>query len=80
MSQTQCPGQNMMFWKPGDIFEITCPNCHTQIEFWKDDAQRRCPGCGHRFPNPKLNQGCAQWCEFAEKCLGLNRQTEDEKS
>jgi hypothetical protein len=42
------------------------------VEFFKDDARRRCQGCGHVFANPKLNEGCAQWCEFAEKCLGLN--------
>lgn len=76
MSQQMCPGQNTMFWKPDDIFEITCPNCRNQVEFYKDDAQRRCSGCGHIFPNPKLNEGCAQWCEFADKCLGLNRTEE----
>jgi DNA-directed RNA polymerase subunit RPC12/RpoP len=76
MSITKCPGQDTMFWRPGDIFEITCPQCGQGVEFYKDDAKRRCPGCDHIFVNPKLDQGCAQWCQFADKCLGLNRDEE----
>ncbi|MDR1051865.1 MAG: hypothetical protein LBP95_12525 [Deltaproteobacteria bacterium] len=72
MAPTMCPGQNTAFWKPGDIFEITCPACGDKVEFFKDDARRRCPGCGYEFVNPRLNQGCAKWCKFAEKCLGIN--------
>lgn len=72
MSIIMCPGQNTAFWRPGDIFEIICPVCEGQVEFFKDDSRRRCPSCGHVFANPKLNQGCAKWCKFADKCLGLN--------
>ena len=72
MAVTMCPGQNTAFWKPGDIFDIICPACGDKVEFFKDDARRRCEGCGYVFSNPKLNEGCAQWFEFAEKCLGLN--------
>jgi hypothetical protein len=67
-----CPGQNTQFWKPDDIFQITCPACGSPVEFFKDDAKRRCPGCGCVFVNPKLNEGCAKWCKFADKCLGVN--------
>jgi hypothetical protein len=67
-----CPGQNTAFWRPGDIFEIICPACGDKVEFFKDDARRRCSGCGYVFSNPKLNEGCAKWCKFADKCLGLN--------
>ena len=28
----RCPGQNTMFWKPGDIFEVSCPNCGKPIK------------------------------------------------
>ncbi len=72
MAQTKCPGQNWMFWTPGDIFEVTCANCGTEVEFFKDDATRRCPGCGQVVRNPKLNLGCAQWCEHAKECLGYD--------
>jgi hypothetical protein len=64
----RCPGQNTMFWKPGDIFEVSCPNCGKPVEFWKDDARRTCT-CGHRFLNPKRDIGCLEWCKYAEKCM-----------
>ena len=68
------PGQSTQFWKPDDIFQITCPACGSPVEFFKDDAKRRCHGCGYVFVNPKLNEGCAKWCKFAEKCLGINEE------
>ncbi|MDR2352197.1 MAG: hypothetical protein LBF22_03385 [Deltaproteobacteria bacterium] len=72
MSIIMCPGQNTQFWRPGDIFDIVCPACGAKVEFFKDDAKRRCSKCGQEFPNPKLNEGCAKWCKFADKCLGIN--------
>ncbi len=60
----------MQYWKPGDIFEVRCPQCQRSVEFFKDDTARRCPGCGHRFVNPALDFGCAAYCPFAEQCLG----------
>jgi hypothetical protein len=67
-----CPGQDTAFWKPGDIFEVPCSHCGYEMEFFKDDASRRCTGCGARVQNPKLNLGCAQWCEHAKECLGYD--------
>jgi hypothetical protein len=64
----RCPGQNTMFWKPGDIFDVSCPNCGKPVEFWKDDAKRTCT-CGHRFLNPKRDIGCLEWCKYAETCM-----------
>jgi DNA-directed RNA polymerase subunit RPC12/RpoP len=64
----RCPGQNTMFWKPGDIYDVSCPNCGKPVEFWKDDARRTCT-CGHRFLNPKRDIGCLEWCKYAEKCM-----------
>ncbi|MBW1982731.1 MAG: hypothetical protein JRJ12_16095 [Deltaproteobacteria bacterium] len=64
----RCPGQNTMFWKPDDIYDVTCPNCGRQVEFWKDDARRTCV-CGHRFMNPRRDLGCLEWCKYAEKCM-----------
>ena len=76
MSKTMCPGQDTMFWKPGDVFDIECGGCGNEIEFFKDDAARRCRKCGARVQNPKLNLGCAQWCEHAKECLGYDPKTE----
>jgi hypothetical protein len=69
MEQMKCPGQDTRFWKPDDIFVAECPKCGAEIEFFKDDARRRCAWCGHMFYNPKISLGCAEWCQFAEKCV-----------
>jgi len=34
----KCPGQDMRFWKPGDIFDTQCPKCGRRIEFFKDES------------------------------------------
>ncbi|MDP3182260.1 MAG: hypothetical protein Q8M54_05515 [Desulfobaccales bacterium] len=69
MEQMKCPGQDTRFWKPGDIFVTECPKCGAEIEFFKDDTRRRCAWCGHLFYNPKIDLGCAEWCQYAEKCV-----------
>lgn len=69
MEQVKCPGQDTRFWKPGDIFTAECPKCGAEIEFFKDDTRRRCSWCGHLFYNPKIELGCAEWCQYAEKCV-----------
>lgn len=66
----KCPGQDMQYWKPGAIFEVKCPKCKKNVEFFKDDTARKCPHCGHRFANPKMDFGCAAYCQFAKQCLG----------
>jgi putative nucleotidyltransferase with HDIG domain len=65
----RCPGQDMRFWRPGDIFQIPCPKCGTTVEFFKDEVRRKCR-CGHEIVNPKMDFGCAQWCQYAEQCVG----------
>jgi len=72
MNKTVCPGQDTRFWRPGDIFEVTCGACGATIEFFKDETHRRCRKCGNRVQNPKLSMGCAQWCEHAKECLGFD--------
>jgi hypothetical protein len=66
----RCPGQDMQYWKPGAIFESSCPQCGNPVEFFKDDTARKCGRCGHRFVNPQMDFGCAAYCPFAEQCLG----------
>ncbi len=66
----KCPGQDSRYWKPEAIFDETCPKCGHAVEFFKDDTARRCGHCGHRFINPKMDFGCASYCEFAEQCIG----------
>jgi endogenous inhibitor of DNA gyrase (YacG/DUF329 family) len=59
----------MSYWKPGDIFELNCPFCDREIEFWKDDPVRFCPECQKAVKNPKFDPGCADWCEKSDQCL-----------
>jgi hypothetical protein len=72
MNRTMCPGQDTRYWRPDDIFTVACGSCGAGIEFFKDDAARRCPGCGTRVRNPRLSMGCAQWCRHAKECLGYD--------
>lgn len=66
----KCPGQDSRYWKPGAIFEVKCPKCGNEVEFFKDDTTRLCKKCGHRFVNPEMDFGCASYCPYAEHCLG----------
>jgi hypothetical protein len=60
----------MKYWKEDAIFEAKCPKCDSIIEFYKDDTTRKCSHCQHRLVNPKMDFGCASYCQFAEQCLG----------
>ena len=73
----RCPGQDQRFWKPDDIFEAECPHCGSSIEFWKDEPSLRCPQCKNLVVNPKLDLGCATWCQHAEQCLGTLSDLDD---
>lgn len=66
----QCPGQDSRYWKDNAIFEVKCPECSHDIEFFKDEARRRCPSCGYRMLNPEMDLGCAAYCPYAAQCLG----------
>lgn len=67
----RCPGQDQRFWKPQDIFEVDCAKCGQPVEFFKDEPQLKCRQCGHPVINPKIDLGCAEWCQYAEQCLGV---------
>lgn len=66
----RCPGQDQRFWKPEDIFEVKCLNCGEQIEFFKDEPKLKCRRCGQMVINPKIDLGCAEWCQYAKQCPG----------
>ena len=66
----KCPGQDSRYWQSNAIFESTCTKCGAAVEFFKDDTTRKCDRCGHRMMNPKMDFGCASYCEYAEQCLG----------
>ena len=66
----KCPGQDSRYWQSNAIFETNCTKCGAAVEFFKDDTTRKCERCGHRMMNPKMDFGCASYCEYAEQCLG----------
>ena len=68
----RCPGQDQRFWKPEDIFEVRCPGCGQPVEFFKDEPKLNCRKCGHLVVNPKIDLGCAEWCQYAEQCMGVS--------
>ena len=78
MSKPRCPGQDMRFWKPEDVFDVRCPHCKKEVEFFKDEPYLKCPECRREVRNPKIDLGCAKWCAFAADCLGEVPDTSDE--
>ena len=74
----RCPGQDTRYWKPEDIFEVRCPGCGGQMEFFKDEPVLSCPGCGREVRNPRIDAGCAQWCPSAKECLGAETEKKKE--
>lgn len=70
MIGTKCPGQDMRYWTADDVYDEECPKCGEQVEFFKTDIRLRCPGCKTKMANPRFNMGCAEWCAYAEQCLG----------
>jgi uncharacterized CHY-type Zn-finger protein len=71
MPPFRCPGQDLRQWTPDDIYDVICPHCRNDIEFFKDEPALTCPKCKQRVRNPKLNIGCAEWCQYADDCLGI---------
>jgi putative nucleotidyltransferase with HDIG domain len=68
----RCPGQDQRFWKPEDIFEADCPQCGQAVEFFKDEPKLKCGMCGHTVVNPRIDLGCAEWCQYADRCLAVS--------
>ena len=70
MNKPRCPGQDMRYLKPEDVYNVRCPRCKAEVEFFKDEPVQRCPACRREVRNPKIDLGCAKWCAYAEQCLG----------
>ena len=78
MNTPRCPGQDMRFWKPQDLFDVRCHQCGADLEFFKDEPYRHCPSCRTRVENPRIDMGCAEWCKFAEQCFAQMPAAPDE--
>jgi len=51
---------------------LKCANCGQPMEFFKDEPKLRCIRCKHVIVNPKIDLGCAEWCQYAEQCVGVS--------
>ena len=81
MDKSKCPGQDLRYWTPKDIFELPCGHCGQLVEFFKDDLRRQCPHCGKFTLNPNNDLSCAAWCGSAAECLEeLGRELPDANS
>ncbi len=67
----RCPGQDTRYWTGEVAFDVACPKCGSQVELFKDEGSVRCPHCRHKFQNPRMSFDCAQWCAYAEQCVGF---------
>lgn len=67
---SRCPGQDTQTWGFDAIYEVECPKCHKEVEFFKDEMKRKCPYCSERVFNDRMNMGCAKWCPSAASCVG----------
>ncbi len=74
----RCPGQDQRLWKASDIFNVNCPGCDGKMEFFKDEPKLKCRNCGRIVLNPKINLGCAEWCKYADQCLGIMKRADDQ--
>jgi len=72
----KCPGQEFGR-KPQDmVYDVPCPECGKEVEFFYDDLSRICGGCDTKIEKDDerfvKDQGCAAWCQEAESCMGPN--------
>jgi hypothetical protein len=70
----RCPGQDQRFWRPEDLFEIKCQQCGHSVEFFKDEPKLKCSNCGNLVNNPRIDLGCAEWCQYGEQCTGVTKE------
>ncbi len=49
---SKCPRNDPNNLSTDDVFEVDCPGCGKSIEFFKDEVQNKCRGCGQVVPNP----------------------------
>jgi hypothetical protein len=62
----KCPGRQSL--RQLDSVVVPCPDCGRLVEFFTDEAKRRCR-CGRVLLREALPQ-CAEWCVAAAQCLG----------
>lgn len=59
-----CPGRSI---RDLEVKVHRCPHCHTEVEFFSDEAKRRCPSCKELI-FVEREPACFDWCPAAEEC------------
>lgn len=54
----------------GRYFRCFLPSMWKEDRVFKDNVHRGCESCGTHVTNPKIDFGCAEWCTYAEQCVG----------
>ncbi len=67
MSLKHCPGVKDIV-KPSQIIIRTCPECSEEVEFFSDETESKCPGCG-RTMHREASPSCVSWCQHWKKCI-----------
>lgn len=71
----KCPGAANL--RTPTISIKRCPACGAVVEIFSIDMKIDCPQCGQPvFNNVNL---CIEYCEYAEKCLGVEAYTKYKK-
>lgn len=70
-----CPGQDA---RALTVHDLPCPKCSYDVEFFSDEAARKCPKCGFRVLRER-NGNCADWCPSAATCAMLRGMTPPEE-
>ena len=63
----KCTGNNTHEWGFDAVFDVECPKCGEQVEFFKDEITRNCPQCRHTVVNDRQDYGCQMWCSASSE-------------
>lgn len=50
----KCPTSHASISDPNAVFEVPCPKCGTEVEFFAEDKKRPCPSCGEKVESPRI--------------------------
>jgi len=74
----KCPGADWTQKEAQKVkYDILCPGCNYEIEFWFNDFKKECPQCKQEVEAPLEriiksleNFSCIRTCSYAKTCFG----------
>ena len=58
----KCSRQDMAEWGFDAVFEVSCPKCGYEVEFFKDEITRNRSKCNQKVINDRKDFGGERWC------------------